>query len=358
MMNTSDMEDTGFIGRRLIEWYEAHRRDLPWRRTRDPYLVWISEVILQQTRVAQGLEYYRRFTSRFPDARSLAEAGEDEVMKYWQGLGYYSRARHLHEAARVIVERFGGCFPRGWEDIRSLPGVGDYTAAAIGSIAFGEPWATVDGNVYRVLARVFDVDLPIDSGAGRRYFAELARTLLDAGRPGLFNQAMMEFGALRCVPRGPVCEGCPLEDKCLARARGRVAVLPVKEGRRAVVPRYFNYLDIRQGGTLLLARREGKDIWRNLYEFPLVETPGPVSWEELARTDACRALLEGAGEVTFVRRRELPRHVLTHRVIYAVFYRLEVEVLPPALAAYARVPREAVGDYAVSRLMESYLEGE
>ena len=352
------MENTRFIGNRLIDWYEAHHRDLPWRQTNDPYLIWISEVILQQTRVAQGLDYYLRFTRRFPDVRSLAEAGEDEVMKYWQGLGYYSRARHLHEAARQIVARFGGQFPSAWEDIRSLSGIGDYTAAAIGSFAFGQPWATVDGNVYRVLARLFDVDLPIDSGAGRRYFTNLAQALLDKERPAAFNQAMMEFGALQCVPRGPDCAHCPLGDKCLARARGRVDALPVKEGKKAPLPRYFNYLDIRQGDTLLLAKRAGKDIWRNLYEFPLVETPAPVSWEQLLQTDACHAMLDGAGQITLERRLELPKHVLTHRVIHAVFYRLQVSAFPPALVAYTRVPREAVGDYAVSRLMESYLRRE
>lgn len=188
------------ISRVLIQWYEINRRELPWRETSDPYKIWISEVILQQTRVAQGLEYYNRFVERFPDVSSLAEAGEDELMKMWQGLGYYSRARNLHTAAREIVERYAGVFPTDYHDVRSLKGIGDYTAAAICSFAYNQPYATVDGNVYRVLARLFGIDLPIDTPAAKRRFVELATDLLDRQQAALHNQAMMEFGALQCVP--------------------------------------------------------------------------------------------------------------------------------------------------------------
>ena len=231
----------------LLDWYAREGRDLPWRRTRDPYRIWLSEVILQQTRVAQGTEYYLRFTERFPDVASLAAAPEDEVLKLWQGLGYYSRARNLHAAARQVVERFGGRFPVALEEVRSLRGVGDYTAAAICSAAYDAPCAVVDGNVYRVLARLFDLDAPIDSTAGKRAFAELAQSQLDTAHPGRYNQAIMDFGALRCTPSSPRCEVCPLAGQCLALAAGTVAARPVKQGKTRVRDRWFNYLHVSSG---------------------------------------------------------------------------------------------------------------
>ena len=346
----------GFFSEALIAWYGEHRRELPWRETREPYRIWVSEVILQQTRVAQGLAYYRRFTERFPDVRSLAGAEEDEVMRYWQGLGYYSRARNLHAAAREVVERFGGEFPRRPEEVLSLRGVGEYTAAAVCSIAFDEPCAAVDGNVYRVLARVFGVDLPIDGGEGRRYFAGLARELLDERRPGLYNQAVMEFGALQCVPRSPDCGACPLNDRCRAAAEGRVEALPVKAGRTRTRPRYFHYVDIRKGGVALLAKRAGKDIWRDLYELPLVEAERPLGWEELRRTPAFRSLFEGAAGVRLVGEWRAARHALSHQVIHAVFYRVEVAEFGTGMAGYLRVAEERLGEYAVSRLTQAYWE--
>ena len=220
----------------LIRWYEENKRDLPWRRTSDPYLIWISEIILQQTRVVQGLEYFNRFTERFPDVAALARADEDEVMKYWQGLGYYSRARNLHAAARQIMNDFSGVFPRTREEVLSLKGIGDYTAAAICSFAYRLPYATVDGNVFRVLARLFDIDLPIDGGEGKKYFTALAQSLLDERRPDLFNQAMMEFGALQCVPKSPDCEHCRLNGTCLGLAARQVERLPVKSGKTVGKP--------------------------------------------------------------------------------------------------------------------------
>ena len=214
----------------LLDWYAREGRDLPWRRTRDPYRIWLSEVILQQTRVAQGMDYYLRFTERFPDVRALAAASEDEVLKLWQGLGYYSRARNLHAAAREVVARFGGRFPSDYESVRSLRGVGDYTAAAVCSAAFDAPCAVVDGNVYRVLSRLFDVAEPIDTAAGRKAFAELAQTQLDRRAPGRYNQAIMDFGALQCTPSSPRCGACPLSEGCLALAAGTVADRPSNSG--------------------------------------------------------------------------------------------------------------------------------
>ena len=337
----------------LLDWYAREGRDLPWRRTRDPYRIWLSEVILQQTRVAQGTEYYLRFTERFPDVASLAAAPEDEVLKLWQGLGYYSRARNLHAAARQVVERFGGRFPVALEEVRSLRGVGDYTAAAICSAAYDAPCAVVDGNVYRVLARLFDLDAPIDSTAGKRAFAELAQSQLDTAHPGRYNQAIMDFGALRCIPSSPRCEACPLAGRCLALAAGTVAARPVKQGKARVRDRWFNYLHVSSGDRTLLRRREGRDIWQGLYEFPLVETEGPAELPELVRLPQFRELL-GDAPWHLVRSIPLPKHQLSHQTLHAVVHRIETLSLTPAAAAMA-VPTAALGDYAVPRLIDRYL---
>ena len=337
----------------LLDWYAREGRDLPWRRTRDPYRIWLSEVILQQTRVAQGMEYYLRFTERFPDVASLAAAPEDEVLKLWQGLGYYSRARNLHAAARQVVERFGGRFPVALEEVRSLRGVGDYTAAAICSAAYEAPCAVVDGNVYRVLARLFDLDTPIDSTAGKRAFAELAQSQLDTAHPGRYNQAIMDFGALQCTPSSPRCETCPLAGRCLALAAGTVAARPVKQGKTRVRDRWFNYLHVSSGDRTLLRRREGRDIWQGLYEFPLIETEGPAELPELVRLPQFRELL---GDVPWhlVRSIPLSKHQLSHQTLHAVVHRIETPSLTPAAAAMA-VPTAALGDYAVPRLIDRYL---
>ena len=337
----------------LFEWYARNGRDLPWRRTRDPYRIWLSEVILQQTRVAQGTGYYLRFTERFPDVGALAAASEDEVLKLWQGLGYYSRARNLHAAAREIVGRFGGEFPSAPDAIRSLPGVGDYTAAAVASTAFGAPTAVLDGNVFRVLARLFDLDAPIDTGAGRRLFAELAQSLLDAERPGEFNQAMMDFGALQCTPVQPRCGECPLAGRCRALAAGTVAERPVKRGRTKVRDRWFHYLHVTCDGRTLLRRREERDIWQGLYEFPLLETEGPADFAALAASPAFRDLL-GDGEWQLVATVPMPRHQLSHQTVHATVYRIRTPLLTASAEALA-VDASAVGDYAVPRLLERYL---
>ena len=349
----------------LIRWYEENKRDLPWRRTSDPYLIWISEIILQQTRVVQGLEYFNRFTERFPDVAALARADEDEVMKYWQGLGYYSRARNLHAAARQIMNDFSGVFPRTREEVLSLKGIGDYTAAAICSFAYRLPYATVDGNVFRVLARLFDIDLPIDGGEGKKYFTALAQSLLDERRPvsfshayhmRAFNQAMMEFGALQCVPKSPDCEHCPLNGKCLGLAARQVERLPVKSGKTVVKPRYFNYLYIHGQGMTLLFKRTGNDIWRNLYEFPLIETERAVTWEELSGMAVFQELFDGIEKVEIIREYVAKKHVLSHRVIYPVFYEIRVDSFSESMEKYLKVPDDRVGEYAVSRLIQSYLE--
>ena len=334
----------------LLSWFAREGRDLPWRRTRDPYRIWLSEVILQQTRVAQGLEYYLRFTERFPDIAALATTPEDEVLKLWQGLGYYSRARNLHAAARQVMSRFGGVFPVTYEGVRALPGVGDYTAAAVCSIVYDAPGAVLDGNVYRVLARLFDIGIPIDTTAGKRTFAELAQLQLDTSRPGLYNQAIMDFGALQCTPAQPRCGDCPLAGRCLALAAGTVGVRPVKQGRAKVRDRWFNYLHVTCGGQTLLHRRGGGDIWQGLYEFPLIETDKAADFAELAATAAFRELL-GNGRWHLRRSVTMPGHQLSHQLLHAVFHRIECDAMP----AFPSVETAALGGYALPRLIDRYL---
>ncbi len=351
----SDMENMTFAIP-LENWYLENKRDLPWRNTTDPYVIWVSEIILQQTRVVQGLGYFNRFMFRFPNVTALAEAEEDEVLKYWQGLGYYSRARNLHAAARQIMNDFGGRFPGNYKGVLSLKGIGEYTAAAICSFAYRQPYAVVDGNVYRVLSRLFDIDVPIDSTQGKKLFADLASRLLDKKNPDVYNQAIMELGALQCIPRSPRCEECPLSDKCLSFASGRVDSLPVKQGKTVVKPRYFNYLCISYRGDTWIRQRVGKDIWENLYEFILIETDRELSFEELQNTDEFHRIFEDAGKVNITALPMQKRHVLSHRIIYAYFYSLEVEKVSSGLSAYIRVPYADLGRYAVSRLTHIYLE--
>lgn len=255
----------------LQQWYDTNHRDLPWRHTSDAYLIWLSEIILQQTRVVQGLDYYRRFVEAYPSVDLLAAAAEDDVLKLWQGLGYYSRARNLHKAARMVVELFDGTFPTRYADLIRLPGVGPYTASAIASFSSGEAVATVDGNVYRVLARLFDIETPIDSTQGQQLFAALAQQELDPRHAARHNQAMMEFGALLCTPLSPQCDVCPLADLCLALEHHSQGLRPVKAGKVKVRARNLNYYIIKEGDRLWVHQRGANDIWQGLWEFYCME---------------------------------------------------------------------------------------
>lgn len=338
------------FSQKILTWYGTGRRELPWRDIRDPYRIWISEIILQQTRVAQGYDYYLRFIDRFPTVEALAEAEEDEVLRLWQGLGYYSRARNLHAAARSIAA--AGRFPDTYEGVRALKGVGDYTAAAICSFAYGLPHAVVDGNVYRVLARHFGIDTPIDSTAGKKTFAQLAQLLLPSAAPGLYNQALMDFGALQCVPLSPRCEVCPLSESCMAWAEGRVAQLPVKSKRTAVSERHFVYVYARSAGNIWLRRRPSGDIWQGLYEPPLAEFDHRPCEEELS-THPLLAPMTAVAPLHLVR--QGVKHVLTHRRIYADFYEAKL----PAewqMEGYIAVPEAERDNYAVPRLVEQLFE--
>ncbi len=338
----------------LFAWYDDNHRDLPWRSTRNPYYIWISEIILQQTRVAQGFDYFVRFIERFPTVESLAVALEDDVMRMWQGLGYYSRARNLHHASQQIVAMGG--FPTTYDAIRSLRGVGDYTAAAIASFAFDIPKAAVDGNVCRVWSRVFGIADPIDSSLGKQQVNELAQALLPAEHAAKYNQAVMEFGALQCVPRNPDCMACPLAHKCVAWAQGRVGEYPVKSHKTKVQPRYLTYLYIHNAESLLLHKRVADDIWRNLYEFPLIETLSAVSSDALfATADFARwhSLLPAYTHKGSV---EGVKHVLSHRVLHVAFHELEVQGDLPCPEGFVEVPLSELHRYALPRLIERFLE--
>ena len=266
----------------LLHWYLQNKRDLPWRNTTNPYLIWLSEIMLQQTKVAQGLPYYERFVEAFPTVFDLANATEENVLKLWQGLGYYSRARNLHATAKYIAKDLNGNFPNSYAEIIKLKGVGEYTAAAIASFAFNEVVPVVDGNVFRVLSRYFGVETDITSAKAKKEFTELAATLIPKNNPALFNQAIMEFGALHCVPKNPSCENCIFSESCYALQKGKVTVLPVKIKKTKVTNRYFNYLvfeDINK--TTILNKRTEKGIWHNLYEFPNIETQEEVDLESV-----------------------------------------------------------------------------
>ena len=341
------------LGSIIIKWYKSHKRDLPWRDTTDAYTIWLSEVILQQTRVNQGYGYFVRFMERFPDIKTLASASEDEVLKLWQGLGYYSRARNLHAAAKAVVEKYNGEFPKEYKDVLSLKGVGEYTAAAIVSFAYDQPYPVVDGNVYRVLARIFAVDEPIDTGRGKKAFNELASLLLDKDAPGLYNQAIMEFGALQCVPVSPDCNRCPANNICMAYNTGKVSSYPVKLGKQKVRHRYFNYFDIRYKHYTYLNKRENKDIWENLYEYPLIETPEYMPIEELRNTKEFDSLFSKAGKILIKPVME-KKHVLSHQVIHASFYKVEVE--EDNFPGIIKIGNETLDNYPVSRLMHLYIE--
>ena len=340
------------FARLLIEWYHEHKRDLPWRNTNDPYLIWISEIILQQTRVAQGYAYYQRFIERFPNLESLAAAEENEVLKYWQGLGYYSRARNLHQAAISV----NGVFPVKYEDILKLKGVGIYTAAAICSFAYNQPHAVVDGNVYRVLSRFFGVNEPIDSGKGKKIFASLAHDLLDKIQPALYNQAIMDFGALQCTPLSPDCTVCPFKNRCFAFNHNMVSSLPIKQNKTKTSERFFYYLLIRDNGNIYLNKRTENDIWKNLYELPLIESNTALAVDDFIRKQEFASIFK-ENSVVNVRLLNKTKHVLSHRIIYADFYELDAQdIKMDFLSKYTRLNMADLELYPVSRLMHNFFE--
>ncbi len=347
-----------WVSNRLIDWYLENKRDLPWRNTNDPYKIWLSEIILQQTRVDQGLEYYLRFVARFPDIPSLASAEEDEVLKYWQGLGYYTRARNLHATAKIILEKFSGIFPDTYEEVLGLKGVGEYTAAAIVSFAWNKPYPSVDGNVFRFLSRLFAIEEPIDTGKGKKLFTSVAGSLIDKNRAGLFNQAIMEFGALQCVPVNPDCNRCPFRDSCLALASGKTGRLPVKQGKTKTEDRYLYYFHIHDHQYTWLHKRQESGVWRNLYEFPMIESETPLTFPELLAHPRFSEIFREAVTARFQLEIENKKHILSHRRLFATFY----SVLPgkdtifDLPVSHIRIPEPEAGSYPIHRLMELYWE--
>jgi len=337
----------------LSEWYEVHQRDLPWRRFPDHYKVWLSEIILQQTRVEQGLPYYHAILERFPDVRALAEAPLDDLLKLWQGLGYYSRARNMHTAAKQVINEFGGEFPKNFETLLKLKGVGEYTAAAISSIVYGEARAVLDGNVFRVLARLFNIDTPINSTEGKRIFSTLAAELLDREHPSRHNQAMMEFGALQCIPVRPDCGTCTLSDHCLGLAAGRVSKLPVKSRGAAKQERFFLYLVPTDGQHTWLQQRLEKDIWQNLWEFPLLETSEAMTMEKIMQESRFRIWF--GKSFTFGNPLYF-KHILSHRIIHATFLPVRVQQTEAIPSSWTKVPLDQLDTFAVSRMTENYLD--
>ncbi len=313
----------------VISWYHQNKRDLPWRKTRDPFKVWLSEVILQQTRVAQGLSYYNAFVKKYPDVKKLAAAQEKDILKLWQGLGYYSRARNLHHAAKEVVKNFSGKFPDNYNELKKLKGIGDYTAAAISSFCFNEVQPVVDGNVYRVLSRIFGIETPIDSTAGKKEFRELANELIPEKFPADFNQAVMEFGAIQCIPKKPDCGKCPFVQFCAARKENRIQALPVKSKKTKVTDRYFYYLVLHHEGNIYLKQRTENDIWKNLYDFPLIETKKSLSQKQLLQTKEWREKIQNP-KFKIRDFSESLKHVLSHQRLHVRFVEIELGKKPEA----------------------------
>lgn len=334
----------------LLHWYAANRRILPWRDITDPYRIWLSEIILQQTQVTQGLHYYLTFCEHYPTVADLAAAPLDDILKLWQGLGYYSRARNLHAAAQQIMQQFGGCFPNTYKGILSLRGVGAYTAAAIASFAFALPHAVVDGNVYRFCARYFGITTPIDTTAGQKLFAKLAQDLLDMTNPARHNQAMMEFGALQCTPT-PHCDICPLANSCTALSENIVAQLPVKSHKINIRTRYFTYLCMVWNRHIYLHQRNGRDIWKSLYELPLIETETSCNAADAVAIACQKGWINGTPHIVAISPTRI--HKLTHQTIKAhcVLLRLQTPPTEPSFIA-----TDTPDDYAVPRLVEHFID--
>ncbi len=346
---------SSYFTKQLLLWFATNHRPLPWKGIKDPYLIWLSEIILQQTRVEQGRAYYEKFRDRYPTVKHLAAASEDELMKMWEGLGYYSRARNLHTTAKRIADEFNGEFPNDYETIKSLKGVGPYTAAAIASFAFQLPHAVVDGNVYRVLSRFFGIETPIDLTEGKKQFAQLSELLLDKEQPGQYNQAIMDFGATQCTPKSPACHSCPLQNKCIAKREALTALLPVKAKKLKKRTRYFNYLVLKNKDRRWIRRREEKDIWQKLYEFPLIETKDIKEISKLKTTPEWAVYC--GGNSSLIRRSKPFSQQLTHQKIIAIFWEIEVEPIDFLKGKeIIEVKRENLRKFAFPKIIDLYLQ--
>ena len=312
------------FSKKILVWYHENKRELPWRNTTNPYKIWLSEIMLQQTRVAQGLPYYEKFVAEFPTVFDLANAEEEKILKLWQGLGYYSRARNMHYTAKTIITEYEGKFPGTYQELIKLKGVGDYTASAIASISFGEQEPVVDGNVYRVLARYFGIDIPINSSEGIKYFKALAREIMDVDDIRDYNQGIMEFGAIQCAPKKPYCLHCPINDSCIALKENRVQELPVKLKKTKVTKKHFNYLVVFDSDDrILLEQRTGKGIWQNLYQFPLLETMEEIELEALKSEALALFGLKNTVDISLHNDKPIV-HKLSHQHLYTKFWIIKI----------------------------------
>ncbi|MDN3491819.1 A/G-specific adenine glycosylase [Winogradskyella bathintestinalis] len=337
---------------KLINWYSTNKRPLPWRETNNPYHIWLSEIILQQTQVKQGLPYYEAFINKYPTIYDLAKASETAVLKLWQGLGYYSRARNLHTTAKHIVNNLEGEFPDNYKDLLQLKGVGDYTASAIASFAFNEVAAVVDGNVYRVLSRYFGIETAINSTKGIKEFKTLATTLIDKENPATYNQAIMEFGALQCKPKNPNCSTCPLQISCVAFQKKKVDALPVKQKKTKITTKYFNFLVyIDNNHNTLFEKRDTKGIWQNLYQFPLIESNKSLNSEEFHLMDLDNSFLKvNSVDYSLYNETDIV-HKLSHQHLYTKFWVIMVEELP-----IDAIPIESLIKYPTPVLISDFIE--
>ena len=324
----------------LVQWYLQNKRDLPWRDTINPYQIWLSEIILQQTRVAQGLPYFISFINAFPTVFDLANAEEDQVLKLWQGLGYYSRARNLHATAKYVAHELNGIFPDNYKELLKLKGIGEYTAAAIASFSYNEPVAVLDGNVYRVLSRYFNMDNDISDTKTKKVFQTLAQEVLLKDNPAIFNQAIMEFGALQCVPKNPDCESCVLSNSCAALQYNKVAQLPVKSKKTKVTPKYFNYLILKDiTGKFIVQKREGKGIWENLYEFPLFETTELMAPEVIEKQLIQMDFFGQKAKEIILLNSEIIKHKLSHQHLCIRFFLMEFDVELPDSKGFEEIKK-------------------
>jgi A/G-specific adenine glycosylase len=339
----------------LMKWYDPNNRPMPWKSEKNPYLVWLSEIILQQTRVEQGLPYYNRFKNKYPTIAALANAPEDEIMKLWEGLGYYSRARNLHHTAKFITKNLNGVFPATYKGLLKLKGVGPYTAAAITSFAFGLPHAVVDGNVFRVLSRVFGIEDAIDTSSGRKKFDALAFELLDKKEAAIYNQAIIDFGATQCIPKLPDCNNCPFKKHCCAFRNDRIDILPVKLKKLKKKTRYFNYLVLNYNNQVFIRKRIKKDIWQNLYEFPVIETDTLITLEELFQDSFFLSF--SSKKVKLLHFSKPIIQNLTHQKIISRFFELEVEnIVFNKYHLYKNVTRKELNKFAFSKNIDWYLK--
>jgi A/G-specific adenine glycosylase len=336
----------------ITTWYLMNKRDLPWRNTTNPYFIWLSEIILQQTRVDQGLPYYIKFAEAFPTIQDLAKASQDEVLRLWQGLGYYSRGRNLHFTANQVVKDFNGQFPAKYDDLIKLKGVGTYTAAAVASFCSNENKAVVDGNVYRVLARYFGIETDISLSTTQKEFQTLASELLNKKNPGQHNQAIMEFGALQCVPKNPNCNDCPLQLTCYAFSKKKITNLPFKTKKVKVKSRHFSYIIVRSKDYTLVKRRLPGDIWEGLYEFPLIETPHEIDAMDLLNSHEFKVLINNCKYEVAGFSKQF-KHQLTHQTIFCKFFEIKVDE-PTNIIGFESVMWSDLDNYPKPILIQRY----